>query len=123
MLLTRRPFARRPSGPRCFVAVKSEESQAATMIFRTRDLLVRQRTQLINALRGHMGEFGVVVPQGAARMKELVALVTDPDTLVPVAARPALQVLVFALERLDAEIAVLKRRSSTGLRRTRSRAG
>ena len=112
-----------------FVAVKSEESQAATMIFRTRDLLVRQRTQLINALRGHMGEFGVVVPQGAARMKELVALVTDPDTLVPVAARPALQVLVFALERLDAEIRGLeaeivhRAQKNTGLRRTRSRAG
>ncbi len=87
-----------------FVAVKSEETQAAAVIFRTRDLLVRQRTQLINALRGHMGEFGLVVPQGAARAKELVVLVTDPDTLVPEAARPALQVLVSALERLDAEI-------------------
>ncbi len=87
-----------------FVAVKSEESQAAAVIFRTRDLLVRQRTQLINAFRGHMGEFGVVVPQGAARVKELVTLVTDPDTEVPAAARPALQVLVSALERLEAEI-------------------
>ena len=87
-----------------FVAVKSEESQAAAVIFRTRDLLVRQRTQFINALRGHMGEFGLVVPLGAARVKELVALVADPDTLVPEAARPALQVLVSALERLEAEI-------------------
>ena len=87
-----------------FVAVKSEESQAAAVIFRSRDLLVRQRTQLINALRGHMGEFGVVVPQGAARVKELVTLVADPDTGVPAAARPALQVLVSALERLEAEI-------------------
>ena len=87
-----------------FVAVKSEDSQAVAVIFRTRDLLVRQRTQLINALRGHMGEFGLVGPQGVARAKELVALVADPDTLVPGAARPALQVLVSALERLDAEI-------------------
>ena len=87
-----------------FVAVKSEETQAAAVIFRTRDLLVRQRTQLINALRGHMGEFGLVVPQGAARVKELVALVADPNTPVPAAARPALQVLVSALERLDAGI-------------------
>ena len=63
-----------------FVAVKSEESQAATMIFCTRDLLVRQRTQLINALRGHMGEFGVVVPQGAARAKERVVLPMSPST-------------------------------------------
>ena len=91
-----------------FVAVKSEETQAAAVIFRTRDLLVRQRTQLINALRGHMGEFGLVVPQGAARVKELVALVADPNTPVPAAARPALQVLASALERLNAEITGLE---------------
>lgn len=47
-----------------FVAVKSEESQAAAIVFRTRDLLVRQRTQTINALRGHLAEFGIVVAQG-----------------------------------------------------------
>ncbi len=46
-----------------FVAVKTEE-QARGMLFRTRDLLVRQRTQLINALRGHLAEHGVVAPQG-----------------------------------------------------------
>jgi transposase len=56
-----------------FVAARSEEAQAAAAIFRTRDLLVRQGTQLINALRGHTGELGLVVPQGAARVKELVA--------------------------------------------------
>jgi transposase len=87
-----------------FVAVKSEESQAAAVIFRSRDLLVRQRTQLINALRGHMGEFGLVVPQGAARAKELIAMVADPDTLVPKAARTALEALTSALTRLEAEI-------------------
>ena len=41
-----------------FVAVKSEQQQAAAMVFRTRDLVVRQRTQLINAIRGHMTEYG-----------------------------------------------------------------
>jgi hypothetical protein len=51
-----------------FVAVKSEEQQARAMLFRTRDLLVRQRTQLINAVRGHLAEHGVVAAQvGAAR--------------------------------------------------------
>jgi transposase len=43
-----------------FVAVKTEEQQARSMVFRTRDLLVRQRTQLINALPGHLAEHGVV---------------------------------------------------------------
>ena len=42
------------------VAVKTEEQQARAMLFPTRDLLVRQRTQTINALRGHLAEFGVV---------------------------------------------------------------
>src|SRR5436305_2564246 len=47
-----------------FVAVKSKKAQAAVILFRTRDLLVRQRTQAINALRGHLTEFGVVVAKG-----------------------------------------------------------
>ncbi len=87
-----------------FVAVKSEESQAAAVIFRSRDLLVRQRTQLINALRGHMGEFGLVVPQGASQAARLIAMVTDPDAPIPGAARSALRALVSALEGLEVEI-------------------
>ncbi len=55
-----------------------------------------------------MGEFGLVVPQGAARVKELVAWVADPDTEVPAAARPALQALVSALTGLEVEIQKLE---------------
>ncbi|APG93361.1 transposase (plasmid) [Sinorhizobium americanum] len=47
-----------------FVSVKSAEKQAASMAFKVRDLLVRQRTQTINALRGHLMEYGLIVPQG-----------------------------------------------------------
>jgi transposase len=54
-----------------FVAVKTEEQQARSMIFRTRDLLVRQRTQLVNALRGHLAEHGIVAAQGLAKVKVL----------------------------------------------------
>ena len=50
-----------------FVAVKTAEQQARTMLFRTRDLLVRQRTQLINALRGQLSEHGVVVRMRRSR--------------------------------------------------------
>lgn len=46
-----------------FVPVKSEETQGAAMVFRVRELLIRQRTQVINALRGHLAEFGQVVPK------------------------------------------------------------
>ena len=49
-----------------FVPVKSEETQSSAMAFRIREFLIRQRTQAINALRGHLGEFGQSVPQGAA---------------------------------------------------------
>ena len=45
-----------------FVAVKTKAQQAVLMLHKTRDLLVRQRTRLINALRGHLGEFGIVTP-------------------------------------------------------------
>jgi transposase len=47
-----------------FVAVKSIDKQASGMAFKTRDLLVRQRTQTINAVRGHMAEYGAVAPNG-----------------------------------------------------------
>src|SRR3954454_23677609 len=47
-----------------FVAVKSANQQAAAVVFRTRDLLVRPRTQAINALRGHLAEFGVIAAKG-----------------------------------------------------------
>ena len=62
-----------------FVAVKTEEQQARAMLFRTRDLLVRQRTQLINALRGQLSEHGVVAPQGPANMKVLAQAIDDTN--------------------------------------------
>lgn len=52
-----------------FVPVKSEETQVAAAVFRVCELLIRQRTQTINALRGHLTEFGEVVPQGAANRR------------------------------------------------------
>lgn len=54
----------RPTMP--FVPVKSEETQGAAMVFRVRELQIWPRTQAINALRGHLAEFGQIVPQGAA---------------------------------------------------------
>lgn len=61
-----------------FVAVKSEEKQAASIILRTRDVLVGQRTQLINALRGHLSEYGVIAPQGPSHVERLLAEIEDP---------------------------------------------
>ena len=66
-----------------FVAVKTREQQARGMLFRTRDLLVRQRTQTINALRGHFAEFGVIAPRGPAHVERLAEAVEDADSGLP----------------------------------------
>ena len=58
-----------------FVPVKSAEQQAVLMMHRARELLVRQRTMLINALRAHLAEFGVIAPQGLRHVEQLVAAI------------------------------------------------
>ena len=85
-----------------FVPLKSEEVQGAAMVFRVRELLIRQRTQAINALRGHLTEFGQVVPQGAANAARLITFVEDPDSGLPADAIATLKVLVTALVHLEA---------------------
>jgi transposase len=90
-----------------FVVPKSEQAQAAALVFRARDLLVRQRTQIINALRGHLTEFGIVVAKGPAHVHQLVRAVEDPDEPIPEIARPILQMLIETLHRLDEQIAGL----------------
>jgi transposase len=86
------------------VPVKSEAQQASGVVFRARDLLVRQRTQCINALRGHLAEYGHVVPQGPAHVGALIALVEDPESSVPESARGILQVLIRTLEALEEQL-------------------
>ena len=90
-----------------FVAPKSEQAQAAAVAFRARDLLVRQRTQIINALRGHLAEFGIVAAKGPAYVPHLVQTVEDPDGSIPDLARPILTILIEMLHRLDDQIALL----------------
>jgi transposase len=66
-----------------FVAVKSAEKQARAVAFRTHQCFVRQRTQLINALRGHLAEFGLVAPKGPASLKLLESALEKPDVDLP----------------------------------------
>ena len=88
-----------------FVPVKSAEQQAVLMLHRTRELLVRQRTMVVNALRGHMAELGIIAPQGIARVADLVAVLMDEDAAdVPVLARRALRGLAAELEALGTRI-------------------
>jgi transposase len=80
-----------------FVAVKSAEQQGVLMLHKTRDLLTRQRTALINALRGHMGELGIVAPQGAQNVARLVEALRAAGEDVPELARSALHALIDQL--------------------------
>jgi len=92
-----------------FVAVKSEAKQASSVIFRTRDLLVGQRTQIINALRGHLSEYGLIAPQGPSHVERLIAQIEDPASGIPDAARSCLARLVETLRPLQDQIAALDR--------------
>lgn len=93
-----------------FVAVKSKAQQAVLMLHKTRDLLVRQRTMLINALRGHLGEYGIVAPQGPAGVQAALKALQEEDQDLPDLARAALGGLADQLEHLGAEIGRLERR-------------
>jgi len=86
-----------------FVAVKTVGQQSVLMLHKVRDLLVRQRTMLINALRGHLAEFGVVTARGPAGVKAIEELHQMQDGL-PALARIAFQRLVDRLEAVGAEI-------------------
>lgn len=87
-----------------FVPVKSEAQQANGVVFRARDLLVHQRTQCINALRGHLAEYGHVFPQGSTHVGTLMARVDDPEFALPEDARAVLQVLIGTYSALEAQV-------------------
>ena len=100
-----------------FVRVKTEEEQASAVVFRARDLLVRQRTQMINALPGHLTEYGIVAPSGAAHVARVVALAADPTLSIPDAARTCLAMLVEQLQATVKKIATLDREIAVRARR------
>jgi transposase len=95
-----------------FVPVRSVENQAQLMRHRTRELLSGHRTRMLNALRGHLGEIGVVAAQGAQNayaLKRLLADGCDDDgeVIVPDCVCRALAPLVHQIEAIDAEIAAI----------------
>jgi transposase len=92
-----------------FVPVKTAEQQSALMLHRTRDLLVRQRTQLINAMRAHLAELGLVAARGREGVQSLIALVRDNVSQLPDLARSALQAILSQLDALGQQIANIER--------------
>jgi len=89
-----------------FVAVKTEQQQGMLVIHRVRETLVGQRIQLINALRGHLAEFGIIAPQGAANVRDLIGRLANAEE-VPAIARGVLQILVDQLRHSEERIAKL----------------
>jgi transposase len=88
-----------------FVSVKSTEQQSVLMLHRTRELLVRQRTMLVNAIRAHMAEFGIVAPVGVPRVKKLLDVIADTDDVrLPPVARTCLESLARQFLSLHQEI-------------------
>jgi transposase len=94
-----------------FVQVKSADQQGRLMQHRTRDLLLRQRTQVINALRAHMAELGIVAAQGREGLKQLLAVIADDkDGRLPIDARASLIVLAVQLQPLQTMIGSIENR-------------
>jgi len=93
-----------------FVPIKSAEQQSILMLHRTRDLFVRQRTMLVNSLRGQLAEFGLVAPQGIWRIPELQALAQDTDnSVLPDPARACAELIMMQIEDLQAKIKAIER--------------
>ena len=94
-----------------FVPIKSVEQQSTLMLHRTRDLLIRQRTQLINALRAHLAELGLVAAKGREGLRQLVTVVTEcGDERLPSNARFACQAIVGQLHAVQTQISGLDKR-------------
>ena len=94
-----------------FVRIKSAEQQGQLMLHRARDLLMRQRPQLINALRAHLAEFGITAAQGREGIKELLATVAqDEGSRLPVDAHASLTVLAAQLQAVQTMIGSIEKR-------------
>jgi len=92
-----------------FVPVKTADQQAALLLHRGRERLVRQRTTLVNALRAHLAEFGVIAPVGLRYVGGLIAIVRDEsDRRLPDLARPVLEVLAAQVELAETAVAAVE---------------
>ena len=92
-----------------FVVPKTESQQARSMIFRTRDLFVRQQTQLINALRAHLAEHGVIAPQGIANLALLSEIIEEGNLGLELVVVETARLYLEQIEVLSARIAGLEK--------------
>jgi transposase len=87
-----------------FVKVRSVENQAVLMLHKAREMLVQQRTQLLNGLRGHLAEIGVIAAQGTCNMRSLGALIHEGHPDIPEAVQISLMPMVTQIGHLDSAI-------------------
>jgi transposase len=92
-----------------FVEIRSAEQHSQAMVFRSRDLLVRQRTQAINAVRGHCAEFGLSAPTGHKGYEALKGLIGEATDL-PEVSREVLELLMASIDQLEGQIGVLEKK-------------
>ncbi len=102
-----------------FVGIKTPDQQAAMMLHKVRRILTRQRTQLANALRAHMAEFGITAAIGRIGLDRLLVIVADDgDTRIPADARISLTMLAEQLAMVKRQILANDRRIMTHARRS-----
>ena len=106
-----------------FVGVRSLENQATLMRHKAREMLVAQRTQLLNGLRGHLTEIGVIAAQGPRHGRELAELIEACDETIPLEVCEALAPLVVQLRTSMRRLHRSTGRSQSRPRRTKPRAG
>ncbi|MGI3903252.1 MAG: IS110 family transposase [Janthinobacterium lividum] len=87
-----------------FVAVKTVDQQGVLMLHKVRDLLVRQRNMLTNALRGHLAELGIIAAQGRMGLKDLISQFHTEQVSLPALARAALRRLIQQIEEVADEV-------------------
>jgi transposase len=102
-----------------FVGIKTPEQQSAMMLHRVRLILSRQRTQLSNALRAHLAEFGIVAPIGRGGLDRLLDVIADAeDDRIPAGVRACLEMLMAQLDMVKAQILENDRRILASARET-----
>lgn len=87
-----------------FVPVKDVDQQSVLMMHRARNLLVRQRTMLVNALRAHLAEFGIIAPQGLRHIERLAGAIEEDSPALPELARSILRLVVAQLNDTQAKV-------------------
>ena len=102
-----------------FVEIKSPEQQSVMSLHRVRQMLMRQRIQVSNAIRGHLGEFGRVAPIGRNSLAQLIAVVADPnENTLPDEVRAAVAMLAVQLRLVNEQLLELDRRVRASARAT-----